>query len=84
MNCRLKAFLLSFTMIAIVCFSGSVPVQAQPPGGAKELSRSAPVMEIAQPDHNFGEVAEGEVVTHDYVVRNTGSATLEIAQVRAG
>ncbi len=76
-------------MIAIVCFSGSVPVQAQPPGGAKELSRSAPagaapVMEIAQPDHNFGEVAEGEVVTHDYVVRNTGSATLEIAQVRAG
>jgi len=33
---------------------------------------------------DFGEIVEGEVVVHDFSIRNTGTDALQIDQVRPG
>lgn len=46
--------------------------------GEKEL---APVIEVETPIHNFDQVLQGEVVTHDFRVFNRGNAELKIQHV---
>lgn len=43
-----------------------------------------PRIEIPSLEYTFEPVAEGETVVHDFVVRNTGEAELEIYKVRTG
>jgi hypothetical protein len=45
---------------------------------------AVPCIEIPSLEHTFAPVAEGETVVHDFVVRNTGEAELEIYKVRTG
>lgn len=42
------------------------------------------VIQIPEATFDFGEVVEGESVTHQFVVKNTGTDELQIAQVRPG
>ena len=44
----------------------------------------APSLQIPAPDHDFGEIEEGGVLSHDYLIKNTGPGTLEIYTVRPG
>lgn len=41
-----------------------------------------PRLELGEAVHNFGEASEGDVVSHDFVVRNVGSEELKIYKVR--
>jgi hypothetical protein len=41
-------------------------------------------IEITESTFNFGEALEGAEVSHDFVVKNTGNAVLQIEQVRPG
>ena len=43
-----------------------------------------PVIEVDSTTYEFGQVSEGEVVTHDFKVFNRGDAVLEIKQVKPG
>lgn len=43
-----------------------------------------PVIELETTTYEFGQVSEGEVVTHDFKVFNRGDAVLEIKQVKPG
>ena len=43
-----------------------------------------PVVEIPSPRHDAGTHWEGEVVTHDFKVKNTGSSELRIISVKPG
>jgi hypothetical protein len=43
-----------------------------------------PQLAVPEPSHDFGEVAEGEVVSHEFTLRNTGTEALQIADVRPG
>ncbi|MCU0579431.1 MAG: DUF1573 domain-containing protein, partial [Desulfobacterota bacterium] len=43
-----------------------------------------PQLTVPEPSHDFGEVAEGEVVSHEFTLRNTGTEALQIADVRPG
>ena len=52
------------------------------PGGAEKIS--APRMVLEQTDFDFREVEEGEVLTHDFIVRNEGDKPLEIEKVAPG
>ena len=52
------------------------------PGGAEKIS--APRMVLEQTDFDFREVEEGEVLTHDFIVRNEGDKPLEIEKVTPG
>ena len=40
-------------------------------------------MVVREPSHDFGEVLEGEHVTHNYEILNSGDAPLVISNVRA-
>jgi len=46
--------------------------------GEKEL---APVIEVETPIHDFDQVVQGEIVTHDFQVFNRGNAALTIQRV---
>lgn len=52
------------------------PAQAAAGGGAK--------IQFADPIYDFGKVNSGELVKHSFVFTNTGTATLQILDVRPG
>jgi hypothetical protein len=43
-----------------------------------------PSMQVPETTYDFGEVMEGGEVSHDFKVKNTGKAVLQIDQVRPG
>jgi hypothetical protein len=45
--------------------------------------KSAPKIAAEKPDHNFGEILEGQIVTHNFEIINTGTADLKIEKVQA-
>ena len=57
-------------------------------GGATRTEQTSPaekpVISFDAIIHNAGEVWEGDVVTHDFIVRNTGTAQLLIGGVKPG
>jgi hypothetical protein len=48
---------------------------------AEEAKEAAPVIEVETPIHDFDQVVQGEVVTHDFQVFNRGNAALTIQRV---
>jgi hypothetical protein len=47
-------------------------------------TNSAPAIRFAETEFNFGRVQAGELVKHNFVFTNTGTATLEITAVQPG
>jgi hypothetical protein len=43
-----------------------------------------PQMQVPEPRFDFGEVGEGEALSHDFKIRNVGSEVLRIIEVRPG
>ncbi len=52
-----------------------------PPMSSEQISQ-APILLIENPSYNFGRVKEGETVTNDFVITNTGKSELIIKQTR--
>ena len=53
--------------------------------GAKQDGATAvgsPTLQIQEPSHDFGQVAEGEKLTHVFTIRNVGKGALHIDQVK--
>ena len=51
------------------------------------LALSAPLVPSLQApasDYDFGEIEEGRILSHDYLIKNTGPGILEIYDVRPG
>ena len=71
---RLKGFLCQ-------CLVLMVWVALTQAAGEKE---AIPVIEVEDPNYNFRQVAQGEVVKHDFRVFNRGNAPLEIKNVKPG
>ncbi len=44
----------------------------------------APSLQAPSLDYDFGEIEEGSILSHDYLIKNTGLGILEIYQVRPG
>jgi hypothetical protein len=44
----------------------------------------SPSLQIPVPDHDFGEVEEGAILSHEYQVKNSGPGILEIKEVQPG
>src|ERR1044071_6693305 len=81
------------SLIGGATFGGIVSCLAQtkapsPPAGTKSAAgapeTSAPRIEFASRVFDFGKVSAGELVRHDFVFTNTGTASLEITDVRPG
>ena len=59
--------------LVLVCVLATVCVAAE-----------APRLHVPEDRHEFESVVEGVAVTHDFVIRNQGTADLNIERVRAG
>jgi hypothetical protein len=53
-------------------------------GAAVAIAADTPTATAPAPVHEFPAVLDGDHVTHDFVLRNTGAAPLEIARVKTG
>ena len=79
-------------VFAIIGCFGLIWVQnAEPAGDASQakpatqaVPQNAPVIQIPQATFDFGDVPEGVEVVHDFKIKNTGKAELQIEQVRPG
>lgn len=57
------------------------PVSGKPAVPATGKAAPAPKISIAQPEFNFGEVKEGTDLSHTFILRNEGTAPLEVKSV---
>lgn len=70
-----------FTILMIlfpVIFSLNVAI------GASEKTEKAPKAVVVDPNYEFDPVPEGTKVTHDFIIKNEGTETLEITKVKPG
>ncbi len=72
---RLKWSIVLFTVLVVALFA---TVSQANPAVAK------PVLEIPSPRHDAGTHWEGEVVSHTFQVKNSGSEELRILSVKPG
>src|SRR6266540_4154163 len=82
----MKTNVTTVLMVAAL-FGGIASVLAQTknsPAPESPVDTSGPRIEFATNVFNFGKVTSGELVRHDFVFTNVGTATLEIKDVRPG
>jgi hypothetical protein len=48
------------------------------------LWAGGPQLKVLEPAYDFGEVAEGDTVSHEFNLQNTGTEALQINDVRPG
>ena len=51
---------------------------------ASDATVKAPKAVVIEPDFEFKPVPEGTKITHDFIIKNEGTETLEITQVKPG
>jgi hypothetical protein len=76
---RLIFFMLCFAMAAAIC----PPAFAQAPAGSGpgQGTVSGPLAEVQEKFHDFGDLTDGKEYVHNFVVKNVGTAPLEIKKV---
>jgi hypothetical protein len=55
-----------------------------PSSTQEEATEARASIQLPETSFDFGEAVEGSEVMHDFAVKNTGNATLQIQQVRPG
>jgi len=88
MQQRIVAFFSGLLFFAVVFSAGmSSPLRAdssQPTDSPTATTTKAPTISVLESTYDFGEVTEDGNISHDFTVKNTGEAPLEINQVRPG
>jgi Protein of unknown function (DUF1573) len=67
-------FILFFAGLVAYGYSRAVP-------GLKDAQEAHPAIEIESSDFDFGEIAYGDIFTHDFKVKNMGDAELKITRI---
>ena len=52
--------------------------------GSDEILKGSPVTEVVNPEFQFETTVEGTKLAHDFIFKNTGTALLEIQEVKTG
>ncbi len=71
-----KRVIILLRIFIAVCFFGILT--------STHASEGKPVASVVNDSFDFGSKFEGLDVIHDYIIKNTGSADLEIQSVKAG
>ena len=86
MGSHMKMFLrllcLCALLIPLQCLAQGAAAPAAPVAPVAPLT-NAPRLVCEQPTFEFGELDESAVVEHEFVLRNAGTAPLNITSVRA-
>jgi hypothetical protein len=61
---------------------GAPAVAPSPAAVSPQTKSNGPRIQFAAPAHDFGKVRGGEIKKHDFVFTNTGTAILEVTEVR--
>ena len=48
----------------------------------KDMSIVQPIVEILEPEYDFGDINQGDKATHDYIVKNIGNSDLLISSAK--
>ena len=48
----------------------------------KDISIVQPIVEILEPEYDFGDINQGDKATHDYIVKNIGNSDLLISSAK--
>ncbi len=79
-----KALCMAAACVFILCVAQNT--FAAKAGGKKSQASSEdkgkPAIQVKETVFSFGESKEGSIIEHDFVVRNTGKAVLNIDKVR--
>ncbi len=59
-----------------LCFIGLI--------AAAQITQAIPRAAVENPSFNFGTVEEGEMIIHDFVIKNTGGDDLMIMSIYTG
>ncbi|MCE5334732.1 MAG: DUF1573 domain-containing protein [Desulfobacteraceae bacterium] len=82
---RVFCFLLT-ALFALTGAQAAVAAKAKPGKTVSPASTGSeqPSIKVSERVYDFGKVQEGAEITHDFLVANAGSATLNIDRVRVG
>ncbi|MGO9020571.1 MAG: hypothetical protein ACLQVJ_19700 [Syntrophobacteraceae bacterium] len=75
------------SFIFVLCFALAIancpPASAQSPAGSSPglETPSGPLAEVPERLYDFGDLVDGKVYVHSFVVKNVGTAPLEIKKV---
>ncbi len=70
-------------LVGLVFMALSIPVWSlETKAESQEIP--VPVAEIAAPEYRFDTVPEGTKVTHAYIIKNKGTAPLEVLRIKTG
>jgi len=75
-----------FALFFISCSDNkdiSIDLVNNPLSADKEYNISTPEIHLSESSFNFGDVIEGEIVSHKFIIKNTGSANLLINTAKA-
>ena len=74
-------------IIVILCLCGFVPMKTCAQTGkndAPQNEKGVPKIVFESQAHDFGTVKPKTALTHEFVFKNTGTATLLIEKIKAG
>jgi hypothetical protein len=75
-------FFLCIWVMCIHWAAGPREIAAQVNESSTGIPTEASSIVLSETSFDFGEVDEGSVVSHDFIVKNTGKAELQISKVR--
>ena len=81
--CAQKNSALAVALCIAFCFSPALAATTPPGANHQEPEAPAqPSIQIKEPEYCFGEVLEGAEIEHEFTIRNTGKALINIERVR--
>jgi len=76
--------LFNLAAAVLISITWVQPANAQQAAGAPAAAPPAPRIVAPFTSFNFGDVYKGEIISHIFVIRNEGSAELQIKDFAAG
>jgi hypothetical protein len=76
--------LFNLAVAALISITAIQPAYSRQAAGALDAAPPAPKIVMPFTSFNFGDVYKGEVISHIFVIRNEGSADLQIKDFAAG
>ena len=76
--------MLTFTATLLMLWAVAGAVGASDEAATQDAAMATPQVALPEAKYEFAPVVDGSIVSHDYLVKNTGDGPLDITQVKTG